>query len=65
MLGPKRAELSHDILNAFKPAESVTRERPEAATDCTKQRAVGAAKGHLDESWEYEGGNCFKGYVER
>jgi hypothetical protein len=54
------------FLNAFKPAESVAdSQRPEAATDCTKQRAVGEAKGHLDESWEYEGGNRFKGYVER
>jgi len=56
--------LSRDILNAIQtPTASGRWQRPQAATDCKKQRAVGAANGHLDEPGKYEGRQLFKGYV--
>jgi hypothetical protein len=53
--GPKRAELSHDILNAFKPAESVAdgRRRRKQRRTARSSALFGAAKGYLDEPWEY------------
>ena len=59
--GPKRAELSHDILNAFKPAESVADGRRRKQRRTARSSALfGVTKGYLDEPWEYEEWQLFQ-----